>query len=79
MSRGKYFTPACHRAGMISLENRTDLIAVAIGVVLAAVTLSMLLTRRTWFGQHLPLPLHPASPRPGTVPRMARGLRSPGR
>jgi hypothetical protein len=52
---------------------------VAIGVVLTAVALYLLLTHRTRFGQHLPLPLHPASPRPGTVPRMARGLRSLGR
>ena len=56
--------------------NRTSLIAVAIGIVVAAVALYLLLTRRTWFGQHLPLPLHPASPRPGTVPRMTRGVRS---
>ncbi len=59
---------------MISLEDdRTSLIAVAIGIVVAAVALYLLRTRKTRFGQHLPL--HPASPRPGTVPRMARGLR----
>ena len=61
---------------MTSLENQTGLVAPAVGAVIAAVALYLLLTRRTWFGQHLPLALHPSSPRPGTVPRMARGLRS---
>jgi hypothetical protein len=60
---------------MTHLEHRDDLVVVAVGVVLSAIALYLLLTRRTWFGQHLPLPLHPASPRPGTVPGMARGLR----
>jgi hypothetical protein len=62
---------------MTSQDDRTNLVAAAIGVVLAAAALYLLVTRRTWFGQHLPL--HPASPRPGTVPRMARGMRSPVR
>jgi len=64
---------------MRSMENQTNVIAVAIGAVLAAAALYLLMTRRTWFGQHLPLPLHPSSPRPGTIPRMARGLRPPMR
>ncbi len=54
---------------MISLDDdRTSLIAVAIGIVVATVTLYLLLTRRTWFGQHLPLPLHPVRPRFGHRP-----------
>lgn len=61
---------------MTSMESSTNIIAVLIGAVLAVVALYLILTRRTWLGQHLPLPLHPSSPRPGTVPRMARGLRS---
>ncbi len=64
---------------MLSLENRTNLIAVALGVVIAAAALYLLLTRRTWLAQHAPHPLHPSSPVPGTVPRMARGLRPPVR
>ena len=36
----------------------------AVGVVIAAVALYLFLTRRPWFGQHLPLALHPSSPRP---------------
>ncbi len=60
---------------MVSLEKQTNPIAVAIGVVLAAIALYLVLTRRTWFGQHLPVLPHPSCPRPDTVPRMARGLR----
>ena len=44
-----------------------------IGIVAAAVALYLLRNRKTRFGLHLPL--HPSSPRPGTVPRMAHGLR----
>ena len=59
---------------MVSLEDdRTSLIAVAIGIVAAAVALYLLRNRKTRFGLHLPL--HPSSPRPGTVPRRAHGLR----
>ena len=78
-SRGRYFTPSVKRVGMISSGNQSDPIAVAIGVVLTAVALYLLLTPRTRFGQHLPLPLHPASPRPGTVREWPEGLRSLGR
>ena len=52
---------------MTSLENRTNLIVVAIGVVLVAVALYLLMTRRTWFGQHLPCPA-PRQPPPGDRP-----------
>jgi len=41
---------------MLSLENRTYLVAVAIGVVLAAVALSLMPMRlRRFVGRHLPL------------------------
>ncbi|MEN6517013.1 MAG: hypothetical protein ABFC38_02340 [Methanospirillum sp.] len=59
---------------MLSLENCTYLVAVAIGLVLAAVALYPMPVRlRRFVGRHLPL--QPSSPRPGTVPRMTRGLR----
>jgi uncharacterized membrane protein YfcA len=58
------------------MENRTELLAAAIAVCLAAAAVYLFLNRRIWLGQHLPLPLHPSRPRPGTVPTMARGLRT---
>ena len=61
---------------MPSVEDRTDLLAVALAVCLAAVGICLLFTRRTWPGQHLPLPLHPSRPGPGAVPRMVRGMRT---
>lgn len=64
---------------MTLMDNRTGMVPLAVGVALVAAVLYLLLTRRTWPGQHPPLPLHPGRPRPGTVPRMARGRRSSGR
>ena len=61
---------------MISLEeDRMNLVALAIDIVVAAVATYLLLTPRAWFCHHPPLPLHSASSRPGTVPRMAHGQR----
>ncbi len=61
---------------MPSMQTRTNYLATAGGLLIVAIALYMLMTRKTWFGQHLPLPLHPASPVPGTLPRMNRGIRS---
>jgi hypothetical protein len=56
------------------MKNRTSLIPVAIGIVLTADTLCLVLTCQTRFGRHLPM--YPASTLPGIFPRMARALRS---
>jgi hypothetical protein len=60
---------------MISLDNRSDLIADVASIVLALTRLYLLMARLVWFRQRLLL--HPADSRPGTVPRMHRGLPVP--
>ena len=72
----KYIRAACQPALITLVDNRTGMVPLAVGVALVAAVLYLLLTRRTWAGQHLPLPLHPDRPRTGPVPRMARGRRS---
>jgi hypothetical protein len=49
---------------------------VAIGVLVAVATLYLVWTRRARIGRRLPVAAHPWTPRPGTVPAMARWLRT---
>lgn len=46
------------------------------GLLLIAIALCLLMTRKVWFGHHRSGGFDPASPRPGTVPRMKRGVRT---
>lgn len=56
--------------------NRMRPALAAIGVLVAAATLYLVWVRRARIDRPLPVARHPSTPRPGTVPAMARGLRT---